>query len=49
MEIGVKTSGRMFSDVVQVQLNTNLYIQFIALQTANVIIPSIQPKLTGVF
>ena len=49
MEFGVKTSGRMFSDVVQIQLNTNLYIQFIALQTANVIIADFQPKLTGVF
>ena len=47
MDLGVKTSGRMFSDVVQIQLNT-LYSQFNALQRAHVIIADIRPKLTGV-
>ena len=32
MDFAVKTSGRMISDVVHIQLNTSLYSQFTALQ-----------------
>ena len=49
MDFVVKTSGRMFSDVVQIQPNTSLYSQFTALQGAYVFIADFRPKLTGVF
>ena len=49
MNLGVKTSERMFYDVVQIQLNTSVYSQFESLQRAHVIIAGLRPKLTGVF
>ena len=49
MDIGVKTSVQMFSDVVQIQLNSSLCSQFTALQRAYVFIAGFRPKLTGVF
>ena len=49
MDFGVKTSGRMFSDLVRIQLNTNPYSKFTALRRAHVIIADFRPKLTGVF
>ena len=36
MDIGVKTTGRIFSDVVQIQVNTSIYSHFTALQNAHV-------------
>ena len=48
MGFDVKTSERMFSDVVQIQLNTILYSQFTALERAHVINAYLRPKLTGV-
>ena len=38
MDFGVKTSERVFSGVVQIQLNTSVCSQFTALQRAHVII-----------
>ena len=35
MDLGVKTWGRMFCDVLQIQLNTGLYSLFTALQRAH--------------
>ena len=49
MDLGVKTSGQTFSDVVQIQLYTFLYSQITALQRAYVIIADFRPKLTGLF
>ena len=49
MDFAVKTSGRMFSEVVQIQLNTRLNSQITALQRAHLIIADSRPKLTGVF
>ena len=49
MDFEVKTSERMFSDVVQIQLNTRLNGQFTSLQRAHVVIAGFRPKLTGVF
>ena len=49
MNFGVKTSERMFSDVVQIQPNISLYSQFTAIQRALVNIAVLRPKLTGVF
>ena len=49
MDFEVKTSWEMFSDVVQIQLDTSLYSQFTALQRAHVIIADFRPKFTGVF
>ena len=49
MNLGVKTSERMFSDKVQMQLNISLYSLFTALQSACVIIADFRPKPTGVF
>ena len=49
MDFGLKTSERMFSDVVQFQLNTSVYSQFTALQRAYVNIAGFLTKLTGVF
>ena len=49
MDFGVKTLKQMFSDVVQLQLNTSLFSQFTALEKARVIIAGFRPKLTGVF
>ena len=46
MDIGVKTSGRMFYNVVQIRLDTSLYSQFTALQRAHVIISGFLLKLT---
>ena len=37
MDVEVKTSERMFYDVVQIQLDIGLYSQFTALQRAHVI------------
>ena len=48
-DFGVKLSGRMFSDVVHIQLNTSLYSQFDALQRAHVVNADFRLKLTGVF
>ena len=49
LDFGMKTWGRMFSDVVQIQLKTSLYTQFNALQRAHVIIAGFWPKLFGIF
>ena len=46
MDIGVKTSGRMFYNVVQIRFDTSLYSQFIALQRAHVFIAGFRLKLT---
>ena len=47
MDFEAQTLERMFSDVVQIQLNTSLYIQLTALQRAHVIVADFRPKLTG--
>ena len=49
VDFGVKTSERMCSDVVQIQLNIDLNSQFTALRGAHVIIADFWPKLTGEF
>ena len=49
MDFGVKTSERIFSDVVWIQLNSSLYSQVTELQMAHVIIVDFRPNLTGVF
>ena len=48
-DFGVKTSGRMFTDVVQIQFSTSLYSQFTALPRGHVNIAYFRPKLSGVF
>ena len=49
MDLGVKTLGRMFSDVVQIELNTSLHSQYTALQRLHLVIADFRPKPTGVF
>ena len=49
LNFGVKTSGRMFSYVVQIQLNTSLYSQLTALQRAQISIADFRSKTTGIF
>ena len=49
MDFGMKISEQMFSDVVQIELNTSLYGQFSELQSAHVIIADFRPKFAGVF
>ena len=49
MDFGVKTAGRIFSNVVHVQLNTSLHSQLTALQRAHAIVAGFGPKPTSVF
>ena len=49
MDFGVKTSERMISDVVQIQLHTSLYSQLSALQTAQIYIADFRSKTTDDF
>ena len=49
MDFGVKTSERMFSDVVPIQLNKSLYSQYTVSEKAHVIFADFRPNLTGVF
>ena len=49
MDFAVETSKRMFSDVVQIQLDTSLYSQYTALQRAHVTIADFWLKLTRGF
>ena len=45
IDFGVKISGRMFSDVVQIQASKSLYSRFTALQSAHVNIANFWPKV----